>query len=90
MLPTYTVRALLAGTMPALRSAANGKSRCTIHPAWPLLFSSVRLPPWASAICRLRAKPMPEPVGLMVKKGTKRFGVGQAGHIVWSGAADER
>ena len=32
-----------------------------------------RLPPWASAICRLSTSPMPEPPGLVVKNGTKRF-----------------
>jgi len=38
-------------------------------------FSSVSIPPWPSAICRLSARPMPDPPGLVVKNGTKRFEV---------------
>src|SRR6185437_113995 len=36
---------------------------------------SDRLPPCASAIWRLRTSPIPEPPGLVVKKGTKRLAV---------------
>ena len=38
-------------------------------------FSSCRLPPCASAICRLSTRPIPEPPGLVVKNGTKRLPV---------------
>src|SRR5208282_4517874 len=34
---------------------------------------SETLPPCASAICRLKARPMPDPLGLVVKKGTNKF-----------------
>src|SRR5690349_11656260 len=40
--------------------------------AWRRL-RRTRLPPWASAIWRARTRPMPEPAGLVVKKGTKRL-----------------
>jgi len=36
-------------------------------------FISTNEPPCASAICRLNGRPIPEPSGLVVKKGTKRF-----------------
>ena len=38
-------------------------------------FSSVRAPAWPSAICRLSTSPMPDPPGLVVKKGTNRLAV---------------
>jgi hypothetical protein len=38
-------------------------------------FSRVKVPPCASAICRLRTKPIPVPPGLVVKKGTNRLDV---------------
>ena len=44
-------------------------------PRRSLRFSSCRLPPCASAICRLRTSPMPEPPGLVVKNGTNRLPV---------------
>ena len=33
------------------------------------------VPPWPSAICRLRARPMPDPPGFVVKNGTNRLPV---------------
>ena len=38
-------------------------------------FSSVSAPPCASAICRHRTRPMPDPPGLVVKNGTNRLRV---------------
>src|SRR5271167_2146308 len=38
-------------------------------------FCSVNVPPCASAIWRLRTRPIPEPPCFVVKKGTKRFAV---------------
>ena len=43
------------------------------QPDDPARFSRVSDPPWASAIWRLSARPMPEPPGFVVKKGTNRF-----------------
>ena len=45
------------------------------QPRASLRFSSVSDPPWPSAICRHRTRPMPDPPGLVVKKGTNRFDV---------------
>jgi hypothetical protein len=52
----------------ALSSTANGSSRRAMQPSWPLPFSRVRLPPWASAICRLRASPIPVPLEKVVRR----------------------
>src|SRR5205823_6266184 len=48
------------------------KNRAT-QPRQPCRFSSVREPPWASAICLHWTRPIPEPPGLVVKTGTNRF-----------------
>src|SRR5258708_18872729 len=49
----------------------NGSDNVASHPLRSFLFASCRVPPWASAIWRLRIKPMPLPPVLVVKKGTK-------------------
>src|SRR6185436_4804647 len=53
----------------------SGSLRYARQPRRSVRFSSVRLPPCASAIWRLRTSPMPEPPGLVVKNGTKRLPV---------------
>ena len=45
----------------------------------PARFSRVSAPPWASAIWRDSTRPMPEPSGLVVKKGTNRLARARAG-----------
>ncbi len=43
-----------------------GSRSSASHPGSGVRFSRVRLPPWASAICRERARPMPVPPGFVV------------------------
>ena len=52
---------------------SSGKQILASHPFVPTRFSSETLPPCASAIWRLSARPMPDPPGLVVKNGTKRL-----------------
>src|SRR5213080_4160315 len=52
-----------------------GNVTVALAPRAPCRGSRVSVPPWASAIWRLNTRPIPEPVGLVVKKGTKRFAV---------------
>lgn len=56
------------GTIGSLNSA-------TAPPRGLLRFSEM-LPPALSTICLDRASPIPEPPSLVVKNGTKRFGLG--------------
>src|SRR4029077_6506745 len=57
-----------------------GRRRRASQPRRDSRFSSVSEPPWASAICRLRTSPMPEPLGLVVKNGTNKLvGLGMPG-----------
>src|ERR1700722_17176909 len=60
---------------PHLSFAPNiGRRSSAMQPPIPSTrFSRVRLPPCASAIWRLRTRPIPEPLDLVVKNGTKRF-----------------
>ena len=58
---------------PACRRAAAGGWRACRGDR--VRFSSVSVPPWPSAICRLSTRPMPEPPGLVVKNGTNRLPV---------------
>ena len=53
----------------------NGRRRRASQPFFAGRLSRERVPPWASAIWRLRARPMPVPPGLVVKKGTKTLAV---------------
>src|SRR5262245_7966780 len=53
----------------------NGSRNRASQPRPLARFSIVSIPPWPSAICRLSARPMPDPPGLVVKNGTKRFEV---------------
>ena len=55
--------------------AAMGMRRLARQPVRSSRFSSIRLPPCASAICRLSTSPIPEPPGLVVKNGTNRLPV---------------
>ena len=57
--------------------APNGNLNVARHPRPPPRFSSAIVPPCASAICRLRARPIPDPLGLVVKNGTNRFDVSE-------------
>jgi len=43
------------------------------QPGLPARFSSVRDPPWASAIWRLSARPIPDPPRLGGENGTNKF-----------------
>src|SRR5512133_3758138 len=45
-----------------------GMRRWASQPRPSVRLRRVRVPPWPSAIWRLRARPMPEPPGLVVKK----------------------
>ena len=68
----------LAVTAPRTNAGCaccTGRRSVARTPRWSVRFSSCRLPPWASAICRLRTRPMPEPPGLVVKNGTNRLPV---------------
>src|SRR6266508_6108009 len=56
-------------------TAWRGSRRLARQPVRSSRFSSIRLPPWASAICRLRTRPIPDPPGLVVKNGTNRLPV---------------
>src|SRR5688572_9956795 len=51
----------------------SGRRRRASAPVLSLRDCRARVPRWASAIWRLSTRPMPEPPGLVVKKGTKRF-----------------
>src|SRR6185295_17345016 len=51
---------------------SGSRSRAT-HPAAPARLSNARVPPCASAIWRDKTRPIPEPCGLVVKKGTNRL-----------------
>src|SRR5688500_7633848 len=52
------------------RSSAHfGSLNKASHPRAPLRFARLNEPPCASAICRLRARPIPEPPGFVVKNG---------------------
>ena len=48
---------------PARSRSQIGSLRDARQPAWSAWLSSVSEPPCASAICRLRTRPMPEPPG---------------------------
>src|SRR5207253_10021250 len=52
---------------------SSGKQILASHPFVRTRFSRETLPPCASAIWRLSARPMPDPPGLVVKYGTKRL-----------------
>ena len=56
-------------------SLQSGNLKRASQPRSSRRFSSVSVPPCASAICRERTRPMPEPSTFVVKKGTKRFAV---------------
>src|SRR5438093_12362308 len=49
-----------------------GKTKSASQPG-PVRFAKINEPPCASAICRLKANPIPDPPGFVVKKGTNRF-----------------
>src|SRR5665213_2494065 len=57
----------------ASATCGNGRSGRRALASHPRPSISVRPPPCASAICRLRTNPIPDPPGLVVKNGTKRF-----------------
>src|SRR5262245_19075049 len=59
---------LVHGSYTGSRSVAR-------QPRASVRFSSANVPPCASAIWRQSARPIPEPVGLVVKNGTNRFDV---------------
>ncbi len=64
----------LSRRIPRLRSDDYfGKRNNASAPGAPTRFASVNVPPCASAICRERARPIPEPPGLVVKNGTNKF-----------------
>src|SRR5690242_2405564 len=50
-----------------------GKRNRATQPGPGERFSRPKDPPCASAICRLKTNPIPDPPGLVVKKGTNRF-----------------
>src|SRR5579859_1493226 len=52
-----------------------GSRNFASHPRLSRRFCSVSVPPCASAIWRLSTRPMPDPPGLVVKKGTNRLAV---------------
>src|SRR5205085_5160383 len=53
----------------------SGRRRRASQPRPRARFSSVSVPPCASAIWRESTRPIPDPPGFVVKKGTKRFAV---------------
>ena len=67
-------RRAASGLGAGTRRAA-GCGRLARQPVRSSRFSRIRLPPCASAICRLSTRPMPEPPGLVVKNGTNRLPV---------------
>ena len=79
---------------PVFRAAGNsytGRRSTARQPLAPVRFSRPSVPPCASAICRLSARPMPDPVGLVVKNGTNRLVVsGSPGLRPRRSAADSR
>src|SRR5947208_677695 len=54
-------------------SPYRGKRKTASAPLPPRRFVRLSEPPCASEIWRLSASPMPDPPGLVVKKGTNRF-----------------
>ena len=60
-------------TPKRFRLNQSGRRRRAIVPVAPSRLMSARVPPWFSMIWRQSTRPMPEPDGLVVKKGTKRF-----------------
>src|SRR5262249_57762101 len=57
------------GACDAGHCTAVGSVIWNVAPAPSRLLARERLPPWASTIDRAMARPMPIPVGLVVKKG---------------------
>ena len=58
-----------------LTAYATGSTSTALQPGVCSRLVRLRKPPWASAICRARTRPMPLPWGLVVKKGTNRLAV---------------
>jgi hypothetical protein len=59
---------------PQAKNLSQRGSRSTASAPVPAgRFITTNEPPCASAICRLSGRPIPEPSGFVVKKGTKRF-----------------
>src|SRR6185369_1196330 len=56
-------------------TAHNGNLNRASQPLSCSLFSSVNVPPCASAICRDSTNPIPDPCAFVVKNGTNRFAV---------------
>jgi hypothetical protein len=59
-------RNLQSGATRASDTALSGSRSRAAHPGGGVRLSRVKAPPWASAICLDRARPMPVPFGLVV------------------------
>ena len=67
-------RAVFPRLRPRPRLLMTSASAITLRPrARPRDSPGLSVPPCASAICRERARPIPEPPGLVVKNGTNKF-----------------